>query len=212
MREGGSAERPATFFEDAAEFRAWLEANHATAPELWVGLHRSHVVPRGPVVRELVTEALCFGWIDSLQQGIDADSARLRFTPRRPGSVWSRVNIDTVERLTAEGRMHPAGLAAYERRRQDDLGLYSYERDEEAWPADFEEVLRADPMASAFWDGAAASYRKTCVYWVLSAKRPETRERRMRQLVDACRELRLVGPLAGGGEPAWLRRLRSRLS
>lgn len=211
MHQGGSTERPATFFDDAAEFRAWLEANHESAPGLWVGLRRSHVVPRGPMVRELVPEALCFGWIDSLQQRIDDDSTRLRFTPRRPGSIWSRVNIEAVGRLTAEGRMRPAGLAAFERRKRDDLGLYSYERDEQAWPEEFERVLRADSRASAFWDGAASSYRKMCVHWVLSAKRAETRDRRMAQLVDACRELRLIGPVAAAGEPAWLRRLRSEL-
>lgn len=204
-------ERPATFFEDAAEFREWLEANHDAAVELWVGLNKRHVEPRGPVVQDLVPEALCFGWIDSLQQRIDDDSTRLRFTPRKRGSVWSRINIAAVERLIAEGRMRPAGLAAYEQRKHDNTGLYSYERDEQAWPPEFEEVLRADERASAFWDGAAPSYRKMCVHWVLSAKRAETRDRRMSQLVEACRELRLISPQAYGTDPVWLVRLRSRL-
>jgi uncharacterized protein YdeI (YjbR/CyaY-like superfamily) len=211
MRQGGTPERPATFFDDAADFRAWLEAHHATAPELWVGLNRSHVRPRGPLVQDLVPEALCFGWIDSHQQPIDADSNRLRFTPRRKGSIWSRVNIARVEELIAAGRMRPAGLAAYEQRKLDNTGLYSYERDEQEWPPEFEAVLRADARVSAFWDGAAASYRKMCVHWVLSAKRAETRDRRMTQLVEACRELRLISPQSYGAEPAWLRRLRAEL-
>src|SRR5690606_4248324 len=100
---------------------------------------------------------------------------------------------------------------AYEQRKLDNLGLYSYERDEQEWPPEFEAVLRADDRASAFWDGAAASYRKMCVHWVLSAKRAETRDRRMAQLVEACREVRLIPPQIYGTEPAWLRRLRSQL-
>jgi uncharacterized protein YdeI (YjbR/CyaY-like superfamily) len=211
MREGGTPERPATFFDDAADFRAWLEANHETASELWMGLNKRHVVPRGLTWEEAVPEALCFGWIDSVNQGVDADTRRQRWTPRRKGSIWSRINIATVERLIAEGRMRPAGLAAYEQRKLDNTGLYSYERDEQEWPSEFESVLRADERASAFWDGAAASYRKMCVHWVLSAKRAETRDRRMAQLVEACHGLRLIPPQIYGTEPAWLRRLRSQL-
>ncbi len=211
MREGGTPDRPATFFDDAADFRAWLEEHHDTADGLWVGLNRSHVQPRGPRVPDLVPEALCFGWIDSHQQPIDADTLRLRFTPRRKGSIWSRVNIARVEQLIAEGRMQPAGLAAYEQRKLDNTGLYSYEQDEEAWPPEFDARLRADERAAAFWDRAAASYRKMCVHWVLSAKREETRDRRMGQLLDACRELRLISPQSYGDEPAWLRRLRTEL-
>jgi uncharacterized protein YdeI (YjbR/CyaY-like superfamily) len=212
MRQGGSPERPATFFEDASEFRSWLETNHESARELWVGLNKRHVEPRGPRVQDLVPEALCFGWIDSLQQRVDDDATRLRFTPRKPGSIWSRVNIETVERLKAEGRMRPAGLAAYEQRKHDNTGLYSYEQDEQAWPAEFEAVLRADERAWAFWEGAAASYRKMCVHWVLSAKRPETRDRRMTQLVEACHGLRLISPQVYGTEPRWLARLREQLA
>jgi uncharacterized protein YdeI (YjbR/CyaY-like superfamily) len=211
MRQGGTPERPAMFFDDAADFRAWLEAHHDTASELWMGLNKRHVVPRGLTWEQAVPEALCFGWIDSLGQGIDDDTRRQRWTPRRKGSIWSRINIATVERLIAEGRMLPAGLAAYEQRKLDNTGLYSYERDEQEWPAEFEAVIRADERVSAFWDGAAASYRKMCVHWVLSAKRAETRDRRMAQLVDACRELRLVSPQAFGADPAWLLRLRSQL-
>lgn len=211
MREGGTTERPATFFDDADDFRAWLEANHESAAEVWVGLNRAHVVPRGPVVADLVPEALCFGWIDSRLQPIDGDSQRLRFTPRKPASIWSRINIAAVERLAAEGRMSPAGMAAYDRRKEGGTGLYSYERDEQAWPPEFEAVLREDERAAAFWDRAAVSYRKMCVHWVISAKHPQTRDRRMARLVEACRQLRLITPAAYGPEPAWLRRIRTEL-
>ena len=116
---GGTAERPALFFADAAEFRAWLAANHASAPDLWMGLYKKHVPDRGLTWADAVPEALCFGWIDSQVQRIDADAVRQRWTPRRPGSIWSAVNVALVERLTAEGRMHPAGLAAFARRNAD---------------------------------------------------------------------------------------------
>lgn len=212
MRQGGSAERPAVFFDDAMQFRAWLEANHATATELWMGLNRRHVEPRGLTWEEAVPEALCYGWIDSVSQSIDDDARRQRWTPRRKGSVWSRVNIAAVERLIAEGRMRPSGLAAFEQRLLDNTGLYSYERDEQEWPPEFESVLRHDERAAAFWDGATPSYRKMCVHWVLSAKRADTRERRMAQLVESCQALRLVRPLAYGAEPTWVGRLRAQLS
>jgi uncharacterized protein YdeI (YjbR/CyaY-like superfamily) len=212
MRQGGTDERPAIFFDGPADFRAWLEANHESTTELWMGLHKKHDEPRGITWEEAVREALCFGWIDSVSQRLDDDSRRQRWTPRRPGSIWSRINIGIVEQLKAQGRMRPAGLAAYEQRKHDNTGLYSYEQDEQTWPPDFEVVLRADDRAWAFWERAAASYRKGCVYWVLSAKRPETRDRRMAQLVDACHRFELISPQAYGTEPRWLARLRAELS
>jgi uncharacterized protein YdeI (YjbR/CyaY-like superfamily) len=125
--QGGTPERPATFFSGPEEFRAWLAVNHETAPELWMGLSKKHVADRGLTWEQAVPEALCFGWIDSVVQRIDADAVRQRWTPRRPGSVWSKVNVALVERLSAEGRMRPAGLAAYARRRTDRTGVYSQE-------------------------------------------------------------------------------------
>ena len=109
-RHGGTPERPALFFSDAAEFRCWLEANHATAAELWMGLYKKHVPDRGLTWDDAVPEALCFGWIDSIAQRIDDDATRQRWTPRKKGSNWSNVNVAHVERLTAEGRMTPAGI------------------------------------------------------------------------------------------------------
>ena len=120
---GGSPERPAVFFTGPEEFRAWLEANHATETELWMGLNKRHVPDRGLTWEQAVPEALCFGWIDSVSQRIDDDARRQRWTPRKTGSNWSAVNIALVEQLTAEGRMHPAGVAAFERRRDDRSGV-----------------------------------------------------------------------------------------
>ena len=211
MRAGGTAERPAVFFDDAADFRAWLEANAATSSELWMGLHKKHVVPRGLTWEAAVAEALCFGWIDSQVQRIDADAVRQRWTPRRPGSTWSRVNIEAVERLRREGRMRPEGLAAYDRRREDRSAIYAYEQGDRVWPPEYEGLLRADPRAAAFWDGATASYRRLCTHWVLSAKQAATRDRRMAQLVEDCAAGRLIATQRYGTEPAWVARVRAQL-
>jgi len=211
MHEGGSAERPATFFDSAEEFRVWLEANHATATELWMGLNKRHVVPRGLTWEEAVREALCYGWIDSMAQRIDDDAVRQRWTPRKPGSNWSTINITAVEELTAAGRMRPAGLAAFERRREDRSGIYAYETRERTWPAEYEATLRADPTASAFWDAATPSYRKIATNWVVTAKQQATRDKRMAQLVDDCAHLRLIKSQRYGTEPAWVARARAEL-
>lgn len=113
-RQGGTPERPAVFFDGPDDFRAWLEEHHDTATELWMGLYKKHVEQRGLTWEQAVPVALCYGWIDSLNQRIDDDTRRQRWTPRRPSSRWSATNIAHVERLRAAGLMHPAGLAAYE--------------------------------------------------------------------------------------------------
>lgn len=208
MRDGGSAERRATFFDDADDFRAWLEANHEHATELWMGLNKKHVEPRGLQWAEAVREALCFGWIDSMAQRIDDDTVRQRWTPRKPGSNWSTINITAVAELTAAGRMRPAGLAAFEKRREDRSGVYAYENRERSWPEAYEAQLRADARASAFWDAATASYRKLATNWVVTAKQEVTRDRRMAELVDDCAHGRLIKTQRYGVEPAWVRRFR----
>jgi len=211
MRQGGSAERPATFFDDAAEFRAWLEANHATAAELWMGLNKKHVEPRGLQWAEAVRVALCFGWIDSVAQRIDDDATRQRWTPRKPGSNWSTININAVAELTAAGLMHPAGVAAFEKRREDRSGVYAYENRERSWPDAYEAQLRADARASKFWDAATPSYRKLATNWVVTAKQEATRDKRMAELVDDCHHGRLIKTQRYGTEPAWVRRVRDEL-
>ena len=211
MRQGGSAERPATFFDDGDDFRAWLEANHDSATELWMGLNKKHVEPRGLQWAEAVREALCFGWIDSVAQRIDEDAVRQRWTPRKAGSNWSTININAVAELTAAGRMHPAGLAAFERRREDRSGVYAYENRDLTFSDDYEAMLRADPRASAFWDGATPSYRKVATNWVMTAKQEVTRDKRMAELVEDCANARLIKAQRYGTEPAWVRRMRAEL-
>jgi uncharacterized protein YdeI (YjbR/CyaY-like superfamily) len=117
-RMGGSAERPARFFASAEEFGAWLAQHHDSETELWMGLYKKHVADKGLTYEEAVPEALCWGWIDSLMQRVDDDAIRLRWTPRKKTSNWSEANLELVERLTAEGRMQPPGLAIWEQRRR----------------------------------------------------------------------------------------------
>ena len=204
---GGSGERPAIFFSSPQEFRAWLEENHDTATELWMGLHKKHVPERRLTWAQAVEEALCFGWIDSQSQRIDDDAVRQRWTPRKPSSTWSEVNIRLVAKLVEEGRMTPAGLAAYERRKPDRQGIYSYEQAQEPGLApQYERRLRADPAARAFFDAATPSYRRVCANWVMTAKQAATREKRLAQLIDDSANGRLVPPLRYGTPPAWLAR------
>jgi len=200
---GGSAERPAIFFSGPDEFRAWLEANHATETELWMGLYKKHVPDRGLTWETAVPEALCFGWIDSVAQRIDDDAVRQRWTPRKPSSIWSSVNIALVERLTAEGRMREAGLAAFERRREDRSGVYSHENPHQELPPEAAARLAADAAASAFWQEATPTYRRQVVHWVLSAKQEATRERRLALLIEDSAAGRLVPFQRYGEIPKW---------
>jgi uncharacterized protein YdeI (YjbR/CyaY-like superfamily) len=171
-----------------------------------MGLHKKHVTERGLLWEEAVVEALCFGWIDSVAQRVDEDTTRQRWTPRKPGSTWSQINIAAVERLTAEGRMRPAGLAAYARRREDRSGTYSYEGDERELDPAHAAQLASDPAASAFWHAATPSYRRVAVHWVTSAKQQATRDRRMAQLVADSAAGRLIGPQRYGEQPKWVER------
>lgn len=205
-REGGTPERPAVFFDGPEGFRTWLEEHHDTADELWMGLHKRHVEDRGLTWAEAVPVALCFGWIDSLSQRIDEDSRRQRWTPRRPGSTWSAVNVAHVERLRAEGLMHPAGIAAFDARSPERTAVYSYEGEEITLPPEQLDLLRADPAAWAFWEAATPSYRRLAASWVTSAKRETTRRSRLESLVQDCAAGRLVPPQRYGEQPRWVER------
>ncbi|SDT31099.1 YdeI/OmpD-associated family protein [Microterricola viridarii] len=203
---GGSAERPAIFFDSPEEFRAWLVANHETETELWMGLYKKHVPERGLTWEQAVPEALCFGWIDSVAQRIDDDARRQRWTPRKGASTWSSVNIALVEQLTAAGKMHPAGLAAFERRRADRSGVYSHENPEQEFSPEASARLAANPAASAFWAAATPTYRRQATHWVLSAKQEATRERRLAQLIDDSAAGVLVPFQRYGEVPKWAAR------
>lgn len=194
------------FFRDAGEFRAWLEVNHATETQLWVEVRKAHVADRGLTWADAVPQALCFGWIDSVSMPVDDDRRRQRWTPRKPGSIWSKVNVAHAERLIADGLMAPAGLAAFEARTPERTGTYSHENGEAELAPEIEAVLTASAAATAFLDAATPGYRKTVRHWIASAKRTETRLSRARQLIADSSEGRLVPFARAGKEPAWLTR------
>jgi uncharacterized protein YdeI (YjbR/CyaY-like superfamily) len=187
--------KDATFFTTPAELRAWFEQHHATASELWLGYYKkASGRPRITWV-EAVEEALCFGWIDGKTQRIDEHRYRQRLTPRRRGSNWSAVNIAKVAELRAQGRMTPAGEAAFAARREDRSGLTYERRHEAAFDDEQEAAFRADEAAWEWFSQQSASYRHLATFWVVSAKRPETRARRLASLIECSAEGRRVPPL-----------------
>lgn len=205
-RPGGTPERPALFFRGAQEFSAWLEANHDTATELWMGLYKRHVGDRGLTWEDAVLEALCWGWIDSMVQRIDEDAVRQRWTPRKPTSTWSAINIAAVERLTEQGRMREPGLAAFARRSEGRSGIYSYEQGEPEFSAVYAARLESDPAAAAFWAEASVSYRRLATHWVMTAKQEATRDKRMDQLLADSAAGRLIPSQRYGETPRWVQR------
>ena len=150
------------YFSSPDEFRAWLEQHHDSAGEVWLGYWKKHTGKPSLTWSQAVDEALCFGWIDGVLRRVDDERHVQRFTPRKPASNWSAVNIAKVEQLRAEGRMRPAGEAAFALRREDKSGVYSYEqRDQAAFEPDQEQRFRADAAAWEFWSACPPGYRKT---------------------------------------------------
>jgi uncharacterized protein YdeI (YjbR/CyaY-like superfamily) len=184
------------FFKTPSEFRSWLEKNHDSASEIVVGFYKKATGKPTMTWSEAVEQALCFGWIDGVRNRLDEDSYTNRFTPRRPRSNWSAVNIAKVEELTARGLMHPAGLEAFERRTKGPSGVYSYEQRKEArLSTEQERKFRRNKKAWDFFRHEPPSYQTTTIWWVVSAKREETRDRRLAKLIeDSARGIR-VGPL-----------------
>ena len=175
-----------TFFASAAEFRQWLEQRHTTAREILLGFHKKSAARPGLSYAEALEEALCFGWIDGVRKNRDATSYTIRFTPRKAGSIWSNVNVAHVARLTALGRMQPAGLAAFAARSEAKTGVYSFEADRpKAFSPAFAKRFRADAAAWASFCRQPAWYRRKATWWVMSAKQPATRERRLERLIAA---------------------------
>lgn len=184
------------FFETGAAFYAWLEEHHASATELVVGFHKRGTGEPSLTWPESVDAALCFGWIDGVRRGLDEGTYTIRFTPRRPGSIWSAINVAKMAALEADGRMRDAGRAAFARRQASKTGVYSFERREAAVLSEGEErALRKNAKASAWLDAQAPWYRRAATHWVISPKRPETRASRFAQLLEASAAGRPVKPL-----------------
>ncbi len=184
------------FFETPGQLRAWFEANHDSAAELWVGYHRKRTGRPSITWQDLVDQELCFGWIDSVRYSLGDDRSAQRVTPRRKGSIWSAINIKRFGDLEALGLVHAAGRAAFDRRDEERSRIYSYENRSRGFDAATEAALRKDRAASKFFEAQPPSYRKTAAFWVMSAKREETRKRRLERLIASSRAGERLAPFA----------------
>jgi uncharacterized protein YdeI (YjbR/CyaY-like superfamily) len=171
-----------TFFPTAAGFRRWLEVNHQTAPELLVGFWKKDSGKPSIDWPQARDQALCFGWIDGVRKSLGDDAYTIRFTPGRKGSIWSKVNVERFNALKAEGLVTPAGKWAYEENKHKS-GVYSYERPLTSLTKNEETLFRKNKAAWADWESRPAGYRKTVLGWVTGAKRPQTRAKRLDDLI-----------------------------
>jgi uncharacterized protein YdeI (YjbR/CyaY-like superfamily) len=175
----------AIFFESPSELRKWFEKNHTKASELMVGFHRKGTGRPTLTWPESVAEALCFGWIDGVRRRIDNESYTIRFTPRRPGSSWSAINVRMIGELESAGRMRPAGRAAFERRKDARSPGYSYERRDGNFDEARLKAFMKNKAAWLFFEAQPPGYRRTLAWWVMSAKQEDTRDRRLAKLVES---------------------------
>ena len=173
------------FFRSPEEFRSWLEKNHTTAKELLVGYYKVHTGKPSLTWSQSVDVALCYGWIDGIRPWGDEDRYAIRFTPRKPRSRWSAVNVKKVAELTKAGLMRPAGIAAFEQRNPADSG-YSIKDRSNVFPIAYEKRFKANKKAWKYFTGQAPSRQRSAIFWVTSAKREETRENRLDTLIADC--------------------------
>lgn len=190
------------FFADGEAFRAWLEEHHATEKELQVGFHKRESGNGGITWPEAVDEALCYGWIDGVTKRIDDASYEIRFTPRKTRSTWSAVNLARVPELIEAGRMREPGIRAYEQRVEARSRTYSYEQAEVVFPVEMQQRFEAHPDAWAFFLTQAHWYQRAATWWVISAKREETQERRLTTLIEDSASGRRIRSLDRNAAPA----------
>jgi uncharacterized protein YdeI (YjbR/CyaY-like superfamily) len=195
-REGNRRHMKPVYFESPADFRAWLEADHQNCAELWVGFYKRSSAKPSITYPEAVDEALCFGWIDGLRRSINADAYTIRFTPRKPKSQWSAVNIKRAQQLADAGRMRPDGLKAFAGAK-DQPRNYSYEQRHRArFSREQEQQFRANRKAWEFFQSQPPWYRRTATFWVISAVQEETGQKRLTTLIRDSADGRSVKPLA----------------
>jgi len=181
------------FFKSGAEFRKWLARNHDKASEIWIGFYRKDSGKGGITYKEALDEALCYGWIDGIRKKLDDESFTNRFTPRKKNSVWSNVNIAHVARLKSEGRMMPPGIAAYDAMDDKRAGVYSFEREKAELEPAMKKRFRQNPKAWKYFENQPPYYRRMAAWWIISAKRDETREKRLAELIKvSSKEMRLA--------------------
>ncbi|MET3535986.1 YdeI/OmpD-associated family protein [Chryseobacterium limigenitum] len=173
----------AFFFATPNDFREWLEKNHATEKELLVGFYKVGTKKPSMIWSEAVDQALCFGWIDSVRRSIDEESYSNRFTPRKPTSIWSVINIKKVEELTKAGLMKPEGIKAFELRKEEKSAIYSHEKELAVLDPTYEKQFKSNKKAWEFFDNQAPSYKKVMLHWIMSAKQEKTRISRLEKTI-----------------------------
>ena len=173
------------FFSSPEKFRQWLERNHDSATELLLGFHKKSSGLKSISYAEALDEALCFGWIDGVRKNLNETSYTIRFTPRKPRSIWSLVNVNHVERLKKAGRMHAAGLEAYERKAPERTGIYSFENRPRELSPEYEKTFRQNKAAWKFFQEQPPGYKRLMIFRTMSAKKEETRLRRLEQLIES---------------------------
>jgi uncharacterized protein YdeI (YjbR/CyaY-like superfamily) len=172
-----------TYFPTQATFRKWLQKNHEKAVELLVGFYKVGSGKQSMTWSESVDEALCFGWIDGIRKSIDEESYSIRFTPRKPKSIWSAINIKKIEELSKQGLMHPAGLAAFSRREENKSRIYSYEKEIATLSDDFLKIFKLNSKAWKYFQSLAPSYKNHAIHWIMTAKQETTKIKRLQELI-----------------------------
>ena len=187
-----------TFFAEQSDFREWLEKNHAKESELLVGFYKVSSGKPSITWSQSVDEALCFGWIDGIRNSINPESYSIRFTPRKPGSAWSKINIQKVNELTIRGLMFPSGITAFNKRKENKSGIYSFDNRPEKLTCEFEKQFRNNKPAWNYFLSQAPSYRRTAIFWVMSPKQEITKQKRLNTLIKDCEKGQKIKPLSYG--------------
>jgi uncharacterized protein YdeI (YjbR/CyaY-like superfamily) len=196
--EPGSSPESAVFFESRDAFIAWLDEHHERVPAFWVGRYKKGSGRVNMTWPESVDAALCFGWIDGQGKSLGAEAMAQRFSPRRKGSIWSAINVRRFGELVEQGMVRPSGHAAFAARRHDRTAIYSHEQEMPELDAAQLAAFQENPAAWTYFSARPPSYRKAAIWWVVSAKREETRERRLRTLIEDSAQERLLGHLQRG--------------
>jgi uncharacterized protein YdeI (YjbR/CyaY-like superfamily) len=173
------------YFPSTHEFRLWLQEHHLSHKEIIVGYYKVKTGKPSMTWSDSVDVALCFGWIDGIRRSVDDESYCIRFTPRNPKSIWSKINIEKVERLTKEGMMTEAGLAAFEKRKNEKSGIYSFENDQRELPDEYQKLLKNNTKAYASFEKMPPSHKKAYIHWILSAKQEKTQLSRFMKMIEA---------------------------
>lgn len=183
------------FFQSTAEVHQWFQKNHDKSSELWIGFYSVKAKKQSATYKEVLDEALCFGWIDGIRKNVDEDSYTIRFTPRKKNSIWSNVNTKRMKELIALGRVQLSGLTAFQKRDEKKAGIYSFEQNAHQLIAEYEKKFQKNKKAWKYFTSKAPWYQRTSIHWVMSAKQEVTRLKRLETLIRDSQEERTIALL-----------------